>query len=143
MHSSSYLSPQCTTETGMKQCWPQKQALTALSVGCLSAKNTCVTEHVSVFQMSQFYSTKLCVQEVDILSNQLRGMFDALLKKGHYRSNSSKPSLQATPVRITNRFEIDVKIKNSSFLYINHFGPKNQTPSDPITREIQYKHNKN
>lgn len=37
-------------------------------------------------------------------------------------------SLQAALVRTTDITEIDAKIKNSSFLYINHFSPKNRQP---------------
>lgn len=115
MHSPSYLSPECTTEAhvGMKQCWPHKEALTVLSVGCLSAKNTCVTEHVSVFQMPQFQSTKLalCTGGRHIL--KLLNIFVwCSSEKDTIDQTQAMQSLQATLVRITDRFEIDVKIKN-------------------------------
>lgn len=49
------LTPPCITEAcmGTKQCLPHKEALTVLSARCFNAKNACMAEHVSVFQMSQ------------------------------------------------------------------------------------------
>lgn len=135
MHSPSYLSPQCTTEAGRKQCWPHRQALTVLSVGYLSAKNTCVTAQALVwlnmclcFRCPSFTLLNwLCVQEVWLnLKSTARYVCLVLFwkEKDTRDQTQAMQSLQATPVRISNRFEIDVKIKNLSFLYINHFGPE-------------------
>lgn len=121
-------SQHCTTEAGMKQCWLHKQTLAVLSVGCLSAKNTCVTVHVSVFQMSQFYSTKLalCTGGWHTLESTARYICLVLFWKEKDSIDQTQviQSLQATPVRIIGRFQIDVKIKNPSLLYVNHFSPK-------------------